>query len=182
MGDVKKITGMSDEAVKAKTGRGWREWFAALDKAGAKSMAHRDIATLLYEKHKVPGWWAQMVTVGYERARGLRQKYQKPAGFSASCSRTIAAPVGPLFRAWADATQRRRWLKKGFTLRKATRNKSLRITWADETHVEVYFSPKGKAKTQVAVQHEKLPNAKAVAAAKTYWDGKLDRLSALVES
>ena len=29
---------MSDEAVKAKTGKSWKEWFALLDKAGAKKM------------------------------------------------------------------------------------------------------------------------------------------------
>ena len=31
---------MSDEAVKAKTGKTWKQWFAILDKAGAKQMTH----------------------------------------------------------------------------------------------------------------------------------------------
>ena len=181
MADMKKITGMSDEAVKAKTGKAWREWFAVLDKAGAKKMAHRDIAQLLYEKHKVPGWWCQMVTVGYERARGLRQVHQTATGYSVSRSKTIAAPVGKLFRAWQDRKLRGRWLKHKLTIRKATRNKSLRITWADgKTHVDVMFYPKGAGRTQVNVQHNKLPAARDVSAKKTYWAERLDRLAAAV--
>jgi hypothetical protein len=32
---------MSDEAVKAKTGKTWKEWFAILDKAGASELSHQ---------------------------------------------------------------------------------------------------------------------------------------------
>jgi hypothetical protein len=56
------------EAVKAKTGKVWADWFKLLDKAGARKLAHPEIATLLHEKHGLSGWWAQMVTVGYEQA------------------------------------------------------------------------------------------------------------------
>jgi len=50
----------------AKTGRTWSEWVELLDAMGATSMAHRDVARALHRDHDVPGWWAQMVTVGYE--------------------------------------------------------------------------------------------------------------------
>ena len=43
----------SDEAVKAKTGKVWAEWFKILDKAGAKKWPHKEIAMYLYEKKKV---------------------------------------------------------------------------------------------------------------------------------
>ena len=66
------IPGMSDAAVKAKTGKDWAGWFGALDKAGAANLNHPQIARLLHEKHGVAGWWSQMVTVEYELARGLR--------------------------------------------------------------------------------------------------------------
>ncbi len=38
---------MSDEAVKAKTGKTWKEWFAILDKAGARKLSHQDIVKYL---------------------------------------------------------------------------------------------------------------------------------------
>jgi hypothetical protein len=42
--------------------------------------------------------------------------------------------------------------------------------------------PKGPAKTQVAVAHEKLADAAAVAAMKTYWRERLTTLKQLLES
>jgi hypothetical protein len=59
--------GMSDEAVKAKTGKTWSEWFAVLDKAKAQRMEHKAMAAYQHEKEGVPGWWRQMIAVAYER-------------------------------------------------------------------------------------------------------------------
>ena len=47
---------MSDAAVRRATGKSWTQWFAALDKAKANTLSHKQIAGLLYEKHGVPGW------------------------------------------------------------------------------------------------------------------------------
>ncbi len=173
---------MAGQALSAGSSSRKRALFGLLDRDGASKMAHRDIAMLLHERHKAPNWWAQMITVAYERARGLRQTHQKADGFSAGCSKTMAAPVGALFRAWEDQKLRDRWLGAKLTIRKATKNKSLRITWADETRVDVMFWPKAKAKTQVVVQHEKLPSADAVTEKKSYWAGRLARLEGLVAS
>jgi len=61
---------VSDAAVQAKTGKTWQEWFAVLDAAGARAMDHKTSAAYLYKQLRLPDWWAQMVTVGYEQARG----------------------------------------------------------------------------------------------------------------
>ena len=170
-GGTKKVARISDEAVLAKTGKGWAEWFKVLDAAGAKKLDHKGIVAILREQHGVGSWWQQMVTVTYERERGLRELYQKARGFSATASKTMAAPVLKLFNAWINKKTRQRWLPKpDFEIRKATPGKYLRITWVDKkTNVDVGFNPKGKDKTQVAVQHDKLPDAKAVARMKSFW-------------
>ncbi|HET9291576.1 MAG TPA: DUF4287 domain-containing protein, partial [Actinomycetes bacterium] len=62
----------SEQAIRANTGRGWDEWFALLDEWGGAERPHPEIVRWLVGEHGVPGWWAQGVTVGYERARGLR--------------------------------------------------------------------------------------------------------------
>ena len=67
-----ETTRMSDAAVQASTGKIWKEWFAILDKAGARKMDHKQIVAYLVKHHKVGPWWQQMVTVIYEQARGLR--------------------------------------------------------------------------------------------------------------
>lgn len=177
-GDGHRMAGIGSEAVRAKTGMSWSEWFKLLDAAGARKLSHKEIATYLYDEHKVPGWWAQMVAVGYEQARGLRQKHEKPNGYEISGSKTIEVPVTKAFAAWEDEKLRRKWLKDaGFTIRKATPQKSMRITWVDgKTSVEVNFYAKGEAKSQVAVQHSKLADARQAERMKKYWGEQLEKL------
>jgi hypothetical protein len=183
MAKPKTTTGISDEAVSAKTGKTWSEWFAILDKAGANAMPHKEIATYLYEKHKVPGWWCQMVTVGYERERGLRQVHETPEGFQVSVSKTIAVPLADLFAAWNDAKARTRWLGRAkITVRKTTPNKSIRLVCdADQSHVDVRFYPKGVGKSQVVVDHTKLASAADVTRMKAFWSKALESLKAALE-
>jgi len=82
-----------------------------LDKAGAKAMQHPEIAIYLRRKRNVPSWWNQMITVCYERERGLRAVHQSSAGhFNASCSRTIDAAISDVYRAIAESKLRASWL------------------------------------------------------------------------
>ena len=76
---------VSDAAVRAATGKDWAGWFDVLDKAKAASLSHKDIVKRLNGMHKVPGWWAQNVTVNFERARGLRAKHQKAGDSPSAC-------------------------------------------------------------------------------------------------
>ena len=179
--NAKQSPRMSDDAVKAKTGKTWSQWFKLLDDAGAKKMAHRERVALLHQKHGVGPWWQQMVAVTYEQARGLRDKHQKPAGYEISVSRTVAAPVSRAFKAWTVEKIRKQWLLSNIEVRKATTNKTLRLTWDDKTSLVVAFLPKGPDKSQVVAQHSKLPDAKGAAKMKKFWAEALDRLKALIE-
>ncbi len=173
--------GVGDAAVRAATGRSWTQWFRLIDAAGGRRMDHPGIVAVVGRNGLRP-WWQQMVTVANERARGLRERYQTPAGYQAGRSRTFQAPSAAVFGAWTQAGVRRRWLPEAFTIRKATREKSLRITWADgRTDVEVNFSRKGANKTQVSVQHRKLKDARAVGRWQQFWSRRLDRLQRLLE-
>lgn len=178
-----KIAGISGEAVKKRTGKNWNQWFTILDKACAGKMNHTLIAAYLYKEQKLPGWWAQMVTVGYEQARGLREKHQRPEGYSISVSRVIGTPISTLYKSWADTRQRDRWLKvKGIEIRKATANKSMRISWSDKkTSLEVNYYDKGKSRAQLVVQHNQLKDAKAAEQMKGYWVKKLDAMKIFLE-
>jgi uncharacterized protein YndB with AHSA1/START domain len=179
-----KIARMSDEAVKAKTGKIWAEWFKILDAAGAKKLDHKGIVAILSQQHGLRSWWQQMVTVGYEQERGLREVHQKAEGWSVSASKTVTAPVMTLYDAWLDQKTRDRWLPRAaFQIRKATPGKSVRITWTDKkTSVEVNFYPKANNKSQVAVQHDKLADAKALVQMKSYWSKALGQLKSVIEA
>ena len=174
----------SDEAVKAKTGKVWAEWFQILDQAGAKDWPHKETAMHLYKKRKVPAWWAQMVAVGYEHERGLRKQFQDCNGnFAANSSRTFVAPVGKLFQAWTDEKFRQRWLPDAdIEITTATKGKSLRAKWDGGTRLSVYFTATGMGKTRVAVDHMKLASSKDCARMKEFWFEALNRLAMTLQA
>jgi Domain of unknown function (DUF4287) len=174
----------SDEAVKAKTGKAWAEWFKILDAAGAKKMKHMDIARLLYTKHKVPGWWCQMVAVQYEQKHGLREIGETCNGdFAAGVSRVMSFPLAKIYKAWTDEKTRRIWLKGDkMEITTATANKSLRAKWDGGSRMSVYFYPKGADKCQVVVDHMQLENATEMKRMKEFWTGAIARLGTALES
>jgi len=63
---------ISDEKVKEKTGRGWKQWFKILDALDISTNGHRFAAMTLHHKHKLTSWWCQAVTIRYEWERGFR--------------------------------------------------------------------------------------------------------------
>jgi hypothetical protein len=174
----------TDANLRRNTGKGWREWFRILDAWGAKERKHREIARYLMEERRVPGWWAQTITVGYERARGLRAKHQTLSGsFQVSTSKTLPVGVGKAFKAFAEAPQRKRWLEPGMLkVRTSMKNKSVRFDYRDgASRVVASFDPKGRSKTSVTVQHEKLRDARAVEEMRAMWKGRLNRLAKMLE-
>jgi len=181
--DYAALAGMADAKIKERTGRNWSEWVVALDAFGAKAKPHRDIARYVHSIG-VPDWWAQTVTVGYERIRGLRAIGQRRGGsWETTKSKTIAVPVAKLFDAFANARTRKRWLGDvKLTVRSATKPKAMHITWDDKTSVDIGFFPKGDAKSSVAVAHVKLPSKADAGEKKQFWSEKLDALASLLTS
>lgn len=176
---------LSDVAVREHTGRGWQEWLALLDAWGATDRTHTEIARWLVTEHEVPGWWAQSVAVTYEQTRGMRAPGQKSDGtFSAGASKTVAVPAERLFAAFSDESVRQQWLPDAaLQIRTATSPKSLRADWDDGlTRIVVGVTPKGVGKAQVGLQHERLADAEAAAAMKTFWRERLAALKQLLES
>ena len=169
--DLAALAGMSDDAVRAKTGCTWESWVRCLDAKGAGSMPHREIAKYIRDNFEISGWWAQTVTVGYERIRGRREIGQSCAGtFQASKSKTLGVPIAKLYRAFSTARTRNRWLPDTkLAVRKKTPEESIRMTWEDGSSVEVYFTAKGDKKSQVAIQHRKLATKSDVTKMKKFW-------------
>jgi hypothetical protein len=169
---------ISDAAVRARTGRDWAEWLALLDADGVRGMSHPEIVRHIGERYGVQGWWAQSVTVEYEKARGLRDDHEKCTGYAVSASKTIAVPVADLYRAVVEDRERARWLPGvELSLRSATELKSARFE-AAEGRVLVSFLAKGASKAQVVVQHEKLTDSAVAAQMKAFWRERLAALAA----
>src|SRR5205814_1805426 len=125
-------------------GCAWANWDGALDADNAYGCPHGTLAEYVHEKYNVPSWWTQTVTVGYERIKGLRTRGQQRDGrYNATKSKTFNVPLGKLYEAFAQPRTRRQWLDGAeITVRTATRNRSMRITWSDGTSVALGFARK----------------------------------------
>lgn len=89
----------------------------------------------------------------------------------------VPRPLARLYHAFHNARLRAHWLPDvDLTVRTAVREKSMRITWPDQTSVEVGFMRKAPGKSQVALTHSKLPGRDSAVRMQQYW---AERLSAL---
>ncbi len=120
---------VSNDAIKAKTGKTWEEWFSLMYNAGCADLDYKGFVAILHNKFQVEDWWQQMITVTYEQARGKRLLHQRPDGYQISKSRTIDAKGEDVFNAWADLAKREKWLEDpDLTILKSTQNRTLCIT------------------------------------------------------
>ena len=178
-----KVAGTSNDALENKTGRTWAQWVDELDRGNAQRLKHPEIVKRILANYpKVSHWWAQTITVGYERIHGLREVGQRrDGGYEANKSRTYPVRVDTLYRAFHDARVRKKWLPGGAKrLRTATENKSLRFDWEDGTQVNVYFIDKGGEKSTVVIQHTKLAKKVDTTHAKEQWAKRLDALKKFI--
>lgn len=188
-------TTMSDAAFLKKTGHGLDYWFAVLDRFGAVEKGHTASARHLYEDHGVDGWYAQGITVSYERERGVRAVHQRGDGaFEVSASKVMNATTKRVVKAFSDARTRATWINeaeatladalakgvadkksKGFVVRPDGQAR-FRYQWNDTT-VQLYMIPKSKEKISVVVQHTKLPSGDSVELYRGQWKTVLGLLA-----
>jgi hypothetical protein len=175
---------IGDDKVKAATGRNWMGWFVILNRAKASALPHREIAALLGGKYGVPPWWRQMIAVEYERARGGRQRHERPGGkFSVSVTKVIPVSLARLFAAATDAESRKAWFPRGtFAETSKTKNKYWRGTWKKDRRLEFGFYARGKDKAQIAVQVDKLAKTADVEGERKAWKAALDKLVKMLEA
>ena len=165
----------SPDAVRAATGREPLDWYALLDEHEATGWSHAEMARWLREEHGVAGWWAQSVTVSYERARGMREVHETSRGFEATASRTIALPAPELF-----AAAHARLSAEAVGVRTATPPRSARYD-LPEGRMHLVVEPKGEDRATVFLVHHKLGDGAAVARHKARWRTWLTELKAELE-
>lgn len=187
------LSPVSDERVIEKTGKSLAHWFKQLDRFGAKSAGHTATARHLVEEHSVPSWYAQSITVAYERAHGIRAMHQISGGsFGVSVSKVVAAPVEQIADAFNTASARRTWLPRGSPLTRplaaasamTVRDpKSARMRWRNPdssiTEVSVDARPGGKA--AVVAQTRGLSGREVVETLRPSWRSALEGLKSFVE-
>ncbi|MDH4279341.1 MAG: hypothetical protein OEW83_14815 [Acidimicrobiia bacterium] len=176
---------MSDESMEARTGRGHNEWAdiieAWADETGGDLSDHTAVAAYLLENFdELDGWWAQAVTVGYERITGLRLPYQRADGsFSCSKSRTVAIGADALRKMLSSEEHRADLFPDQATeLRSKPETKALRIAIGPEGAAAIFtIDAVADGRAKVAVQHERLPTYDSVEEWKFYWSDWFDAIA-----
>jgi hypothetical protein len=187
---------LSDEKITEKTGHGFAYWFGVLDRFGAVEKGHTKAARHLHADHNVPGWYAQGITVTYERARGLRAVNQRVDGtYEMSASKVIDAPTVEIVKAIVSKRLRRSWLidvdpglakaltaalddktSKGFRVR-ADGLATFRYKWGTST-VQWYVTPTATGKKSVVVANGKLAGPEMLEERRKLWRTALKALAA----
>lgn len=170
----------TDAVIRENTGRGWDEWVALIDAWPGHSDGHGAVAAWVQSEHDIGGWWAQSVTVGWERITGRRLPHQVSDGtFTANRSATVTTDDVALRELLLDADGRSA-LFPGLDaqLRSRPTSKNVRIG-LDDGVVEIGIAPRDDGRATVTVSHAKLAASEDVAVWKQFWG---DWLAALDDS
>lgn len=191
---------VTDAKTREKTGHGLDHWFAALDTFGGVAQGHTALARHLHDDHGVSGWYAQGITVAYERARGARALNQRTSGdYEVSVSKVVAAETPAVVKAFSDGRKRKAWLaladqalanalaaaltantSKGFVVRP---DGQARFRYKrGPTTVQVYVWPKAGGKSSVVVTETKLPDAATLEARREEWRTALASLAGVLDA
>jgi hypothetical protein len=167
----------SEDVIRDATGRGWDEWCDVIDAWSGHTDGHTAIATYVREDLGIEGWWAQSVTLGYERITGVRVRHQRSDGtFSANKTKTVTIDRDALRAMLLDDADRAD-LFPGFEteLRSKPTSKVPRIAIGPGIAL-ISIEPRPDGRTTIAIAHERLPSAEEVDRWKDYWAGWLAAL------
>ena len=197
--EQKKI---SDAAVKKATGKNWKQWFAILNKNGAKRMAHRDIARFLHDgKYISSSWWVQMVTVQYEYAYQKRTLGKTAdVGFEIGVTKTVPFAPAKIWKFVMSPAGRKVWLGQAsgwkatpgteYETNTGTRGevrtvhagKRIRLTWQPKgwkapSTLQLTLIPRQSTRgTCISFHQEKLASEKDRTRMRTHWQEVLAKL------
>ena len=174
----------TDEVITRQTGRTWDDWCEVIDRwvdetadDDSDRRNHTAIAAYVHGVHGIDHWWAQGVTVGYERIVGLRLPHQMKDGtFTANKSMTVSIDPDEMRALLLDEADRSDLFGgASVELKSRPASKSIRLA-LDPGSVLISIEPATKGRSKVTVAHERLPNFEDVAQWKFYWTDWLNAL------
>lgn len=194
---------ITDDAVKAATGKTFSEWFAVIE-AEAPSKGRRDVIQHLYDLmgRGSMTWWATTVWVEYERSKGVVNKKDGLAeGYNICVTKTIAASPDAVYAAFTEAGKND-WLQAGAaqegsefktksgnegTWLRLRPGKDVRLAWQSSgvphrTTVDATFADKGAGKTGITLIHARIQTREEADGLRNAWGAAFDELKRKLES
>ncbi len=196
---------VTDAACKKATGKTLKQWIAELDKRGGTDQKRRDAINWLYDQMGKDMWWSTTAWVEFERSHGVVNKKDGLAeGYNICVTKTIVAPVADVYRAWTGAAPLKKWYGSGMKAKvsdggafedeggnsgeylRVRADKDLRFTWNHakaeaSTRVDVAFADKGKGKTGITLNHQRIQNRGEADGLRNAWGAAFEKLKELLE-
>lgn len=182
-----KINGVSSNAVEKATGKSWNDWVKLLDKEKCADKSHKEIAKLVFEKY-VPksGWWSQMVTVGYEYAKGKRVVGKtETQGYEIGVQKMLYVKKEKLWKFLDSPKGRALWLGKEVEheMRTVKKGERMRMKWKPNAwkntsilQITLFCPRNTMEKTNLNFHQEKLNSTKQRNEMRKHWHDVLERI------
>ena len=194
------MSNISDDAVKKSTGKVWKEWRKILSGLVSDDWSHKDIVALLRENYGISHWWAQTITVDYEKATGKRVTGQTySAGFQIGVQTTVLLSKQEIWELLVSSEGIRTWLGdvEGFDFSEGTKYQTengtigeirvlrpfhhVRLSWKPKDWVkpstlQIAVVSKAEGKTAVRIHQEKLANESVRNQMRDHWQNVLNKL------
>jgi uncharacterized protein YdhG (YjbR/CyaY superfamily) len=168
--------------VKKSTGKDWGEWFAVLKAEEAEKLLHSEIAELLTSTHSVPGWWAQTITVEFERLIGRRKVGQTGDGtFQTTTTKTMTGDLDQVFTLWLNQVLKtdhfnNQEFKEEPKISKSEKWRYWRVILKNGLKITASVGYKAADKSILSLTTEKLPDQNSIKEWKDYWTNYLKQL------
>lgn len=171
---------LSEDSVLKKTGKNYDHWCDLIEdwlKLQTAEKKHKDIAAFLQKEHNVDAWWAQGITVGFERITGRRLPYQRQDGsFTASKSKVLPVIAEQLRELLINDEDREDLFpNKNTKLLSKPNVKALRIEMPTGI-ATIRIDQQKDESSKVAIEHNKLETYDSVKEWKFYWDEWFDAI------
>ncbi len=198
---------VTDAACKQASGKSLKDWFKEIDGRDDLQAKRREAIQWMYDTiGKKDIWWPTTIWVEYERTRGIvNKKDGLIEGFNICVTKTIAAPLAGVYKAWTNSKSLGQWFGDSITAKVADSgtfddgdghsgeflrvraDKDLRFSWRDPsasapTLVDVVFQDKGKGKTGLMLNHQRIQNRPEADGLRKAWGEAFDALKSLLET
>ena len=175
---------MRAESIEKATARQWDDWLRFLMESGADQLDHPGIASLvereLGQSVDNPAWWAQSITVAFERAIGRRLPGQQPDGsFQVSVSKSTQLGMHELAGTWKRFAATDDEVLAMLSSEPRTSGTKKRLSWrakgSEEISLLVTSEPKPNGAAAIRVQVDGIATPEAREAVRMGWTSMLER-------
>lgn len=196
-----KVGKVSSQSVEKNTGKGWKTWIDLLEKDGARSLTHGEIAAHLKKKYRLSPWWQQGVALGFEIATGRRRVGQDAKGkYMVTATKSLPLDVKAIWRRLHSPEGLARWLRPLGPLKLAPKtpfetedgyfgevrtvaaHRRMRLSWNDSswdkaTVLEVLLVARPGKNSILCFNHTGIPDDRTRESLKKRWREAADALA-----